>query len=235
MAYFSHVNEVTAPPPSLPLHSPSLPIAPQPPLPLSLSLSLLAYSKREPLEAPLLLSSPSHLLFSAMKDAGKLPKSSSFGSDLKALFAVVGTRRMKLFAYFFGFAFVACTVFLAFNPSSNGSPLFNNFFTSSSFSSSTAPYRSQISSLFSYILPNSSSPSPGKSPPLRGYASKEVSAGGNQTGNSVETHKDGILGSNEKERSSPLRTGGSDNQRPPSPWDRWWRRVQSFAAKRGAR
>ncbi|XP_026661054.2 protein trichome birefringence-like [Phoenix dactylifera] len=130
-----------------------------------------------------------------MKDAGNLPKSSSFGSGLKGLFAVVGTRRTKLFAYGFAFAFVACTAFLAFNPSSNGSPLFNNFFTSSSFSSSTAPYRSQISSLFSYIFPNSSSPSPGKSPPLLGYAAKEGSAGVNRTGNSVEFHKDEILGS----------------------------------------
>ncbi|KAG1334215.1 protein trichome birefringence [Cocos nucifera] len=128
-----------------------------------------------------------------MKDAGKLPTSSSFGSDLKGLFAVVRTRRTKLFGYGFAFAFFACTVFLAFSPSTNGSPLFNNFFASSSSSSSTAPYRSQMSSLFSSIFPNSSSPSPGKSPPLLGYASKEVSGGGNQTANSVESHKDGIL------------------------------------------
>ncbi|XP_010917266.1 protein trichome birefringence [Elaeis guineensis] len=149
-----------------------------------------------------------------MLDAGKLPMSSSFGSDLKGFFAVVRTRRTKLFAYGFAFAFVACTVFLAFNPSTNGSPLFNNFLTSSSFSSSTAPYRSQISSLFSYIFPNSSSPSPGKSPPLLGYPSKEVSAGGNQTENSVESHKDGILAS--KNHTEPgiglQRSGVSENK-----------------------
>ncbi|KAG1358820.1 protein trichome birefringence-like 1 [Cocos nucifera] len=124
-----------------------------------------------------------------------LPKSSSFGSDQKSLFAVVRTRRTKLFAYGFAFAFVACTAFLAFNTSSNGSPWFNNLFSSASFSSSTTSYRSQISSLFSCIFPNSSSPSPGKSPSLPRNAGKGVSAGGNKTGNGVGSQKDGILGS----------------------------------------
>ncbi|XP_008789200.2 protein trichome birefringence [Phoenix dactylifera] len=130
-----------------------------------------------------------------MKDGGMLPKSSSSGSDQKGLFAVVRTRRTKLFAYGFAFAFVACTTFLAFNPSSNGSPWFNNLFSSASFSSSTASCGSQISSLFSCIFPNSSSPSPGKTPALLRNSGKEVSAGGNQTGNGVGSQKDGILGS----------------------------------------
>ncbi|XP_010932482.2 protein trichome birefringence-like 1 [Elaeis guineensis] len=136
-----------------------------------------------------------------MKDGGMLPKSSSFGSDQKSLFAVVGARRTKLFAYGFAFAFIACTTFLAFNTSTNGSPWFNNLFSSASFSSSTASYRSQISSLFFCIFPNSSSPSPGKWPSLLGNAGNGVSAGGNQTGNGVGSQKDGILGS--KNRTNP--------------------------------
>ncbi|KAJ0981210.1 hypothetical protein J5N97_009465 [Dioscorea zingiberensis] len=75
-------------------------------------------------------------------------------SDLKALFSVLKTRKTKIFVYGFILAFMACTAFLAFNPSGNASPWINNLFTSSS--SSTFPYRSQFSSFFSYIFPNSS-------------------------------------------------------------------------------
>lgn len=68
-------------------------------------------------------------------------------------------RRTKLFAYGFVVAFVGYTAFLAFNPSGNGSPWFNSLFTSSSFSSSIGPYRSQLNNLISHIFPNSSASS----------------------------------------------------------------------------
>ncbi|XP_020270087.1 protein trichome birefringence-like [Asparagus officinalis] len=85
----------------------------------------------------------------------------SIASDLKALISAARTRRTKLFVYGFAFAFVACTAFLAFNPSTNASsPWFYNLFSSSSassFKASIDPYRSQVSSLFSHFFPNSSS------------------------------------------------------------------------------
>ncbi|RWW33198.1 hypothetical protein GW17_00002104 [Ensete ventricosum] len=94
-----------------------------------------------------------------MKEASKPPKSSAVVSDLRALFSLLRKRRTKVFLYGFAFAFVAYTAYLAFCPPEKTSPWFNNLFTSASVS--TAPYRSQISSLFSYIFPNSSSsPSP---------------------------------------------------------------------------
>ncbi|XP_020271261.1 protein trichome birefringence-like [Asparagus officinalis] len=87
------------------------------------------------------------------------PKSTT--SDLMALISIPRTGRTKLFSYGFVCAFVACTAFLAFNPSSNASsPWFYNVFSSSSVSSvkdSVAPHQSQVSSLFSHFLPNSSS------------------------------------------------------------------------------
>ncbi|XP_043815091.1 protein trichome birefringence isoform X2 [Manihot esculenta] len=80
-------------------------------------------------------------------------------SDLKSLSLLLKTRKTLAFAYGFGFAFVAFTVFLAFVPSPNSSsPWFTNIFSSSSVTSSSDSYRSQFSSIFSYFLPNSSSP-----------------------------------------------------------------------------
>ncbi|KAJ6791346.1 protein trichome birefringence-like [Iris pallida] len=84
-------------------------------------------------------------------------------SDLKALVSIAKSprRRTRVFAYGFLFAFVACTAFLSFNPStstSSSSPWFNSLFTSSatsSFSKSIAPYKSQVSSLLSHLFPNS--------------------------------------------------------------------------------
>ncbi|KAF2307761.1 hypothetical protein GH714_031514 [Hevea brasiliensis] len=76
-------------------------------------------------------------------------------SELKRLSSLLKTRRTLAFAYGFMFAFVAFTVFLAFNPSSNSSaPWFSNIFTTSSVTSSSDSYRSQFSSIFSYFLPN---------------------------------------------------------------------------------
>nr|DAD30034.1 TPA_asm: hypothetical protein HUJ06_031502 [Nelumbo nucifera] len=81
-------------------------------------------------------------------------------SDLKSLFSVLRARRTMLFAYVFMFTFVACTAFIAFSPSASSSPWFTNIFGSSSSSSTTdsSPYRSQFSSIFSYLFPNSSQP-----------------------------------------------------------------------------
>ncbi|KAK3227180.1 hypothetical protein Dsin_007042 [Dipteronia sinensis] len=98
-------------------------------------------------------------------------------TDLKGLFTVFRTRRSIAFAYGFMFAFVAFTVFLAFNPSSSNSssPWFTSIFTttstptSSSSSSSTSTSTStdsssssgsRFSSVFSYLFPNSSSSLP---------------------------------------------------------------------------
>ncbi|KAJ4772490.1 Protein trichome birefringence [Rhynchospora pubera] len=100
-----------------------------------------------------------------MKDSINHHKSSSIISDVKALSSVIPSRKTKVFIYGLVLSFVACTAYLAlFNPSGSTSfgtkvPWFNNLFSSAA--SSTAPYRSQVSSFFSHFLPNSSSlPSP---------------------------------------------------------------------------
>ncbi|XP_043692554.1 protein trichome birefringence-like [Telopea speciosissima] len=91
-----------------------------------------------------------------MADATKdLSPRGNIISDLKSLSSVLRTRRTIVFAYGFMFTFVACTVFIAFNPSATSSPWFNNIFGSSG---SDSPYRSHFSSLLSYFLPNSSRP-----------------------------------------------------------------------------
>ncbi|KAG9459824.1 hypothetical protein H6P81_004332 [Aristolochia fimbriata] len=104
-----------------------------------------------------------------MVESGKQlhpPKGGNFFADVQSLFNPLRTRRTKIFVYGFLFAFVACTVFLAFNPSATSSPWFDRFFTSSS--ATASGYRSQFSSIFSYIFPDSSvvppSPSPFGSP-----------------------------------------------------------------------
>ncbi|PSS13790.1 Protein trichome birefringence like [Actinidia chinensis var. chinensis] len=89
-------------------------------------------------------------------------------SELKSIFSLIRTKRTKALAYGFIAAFIAFTVFLAFNPSSNSSsPWFTNIFsssstgTSSSSTSSTTTiysdesYRSHFSSIYSYFFPNS--------------------------------------------------------------------------------
>ncbi|KAK4797655.1 hypothetical protein SAY86_029981 [Trapa natans] len=71
--------------------------------------------------------------------------------------------RTNLFAYGSMFAFLALTVFLLFNPSSNSSsPWLSSIFTSPS---TADTYRSQFSSLFSFLFPNSSSSTASASPP----------------------------------------------------------------------
>nr|CAD1827226.1 unnamed protein product [Ananas comosus var. bracteatus] len=103
-----------------------------------------------------------------MKELGKHPQSGgvvSSSSDLKSLVLVMSTRRTKLFLYGFAFAFAALTAYIAiFNPSGGGgapssagagaaAPWFNSLYSSAAVR--TAPYRSQISSFFSHIFPNS--------------------------------------------------------------------------------
>ncbi|XP_068662683.1 protein trichome birefringence-like [Aristolochia californica] len=94
--------------------------------------------------------------------ANHLCKGGNFFADLHSLFNPLRTRRTKIFAYGFLFAFVACTAFLAFNPSATSSPWFDRFFTSSS--ATASGYRSQFPSLFSYIFPDSPAVSPFPSP-----------------------------------------------------------------------
>ncbi|XP_050379631.1 protein trichome birefringence [Argentina anserina] len=79
-------------------------------------------------------------------------------SDMKSLFSIIKTRRTIAFAYGFMFAFVAFTVFLAFNPNPNsGAPWFTNIFSTSS---TTSGGGSQFSSFFSsFFYPNASSSS----------------------------------------------------------------------------
>ncbi|KAL6138190.1 hypothetical protein ACLB2K_063475 [Fragaria x ananassa] len=85
-------------------------------------------------------------------------KGGTLVSDMKSLFSIIKTRRTVAFAYGFMFAFVAFTVFLAFNPNPNsGAPWFSNIFTTSSTTSGSG---SQFSSFFSsFFYPNASSPS----------------------------------------------------------------------------
>ncbi|KAL6133826.1 hypothetical protein ACLB2K_066059 [Fragaria x ananassa] len=85
-------------------------------------------------------------------------KGGTLVSDMKSLFSIIKTRRTVAFAYGFMFAFVAFTVFLAFNPNPNsGAPWFSNIFTTSSTTSCSG---SQFSSFFSsFFYPNASSPS----------------------------------------------------------------------------
>ncbi|MQL97749.1 hypothetical protein Taro_030450 [Colocasia esculenta] len=96
-----------------------------------------------------------------MADAVKHPPGGSVASDLRGLISVLRTRKTKVFAYGFVLTFVACTVFIAFNPNSgSASPWLNSLFTSAS--ASAAPVRSQFNNLFNYIFPNSSSATSGR-------------------------------------------------------------------------
>ncbi|OAY70150.1 Protein trichome birefringence [Ananas comosus] len=129
-----------------------------------------------------------------MKELGKHPQSGgvvSSSSDLKSLVLVMSTRRTKLFLYGFAFAFAALTAYIAiFNPSGGGAapssagagaaaPWFNSLYSSAAVR--TAPYRSQISSFFSHIFPNST-----------GNGGEVGGNGGERRGGGSE--KDGILG-----------------------------------------
>ncbi|RWV78575.1 hypothetical protein GW17_00060431 [Ensete ventricosum] len=125
-----------------------------------------------------------------MKEAAKPPQSSAVVSDLKALFCPFGTRRTKVFLYGSAFAFVAFSAYLAFCPPEKTSPWFDTLFSSANVS--TAPYRSQISSLVSHIFPNSSPPpSPDNMPADGGGAPKGGILWGNAT-----TAAGGVAGSN---------------------------------------
>uniref|UniRef100_A0A5B6Z9L3 Uncharacterized protein n=1 Tax=Davidia involucrata TaxID=16924 RepID=A0A5B6Z9L3_DAVIN len=88
-------------------------------------------------------------------------------SDLRSHFSLLRTKRTMAFAYAFMLAFLAFTVFLAYNPSSNSS-WFTKIFASTTTNSTTTTttttttifsdksYRSHFSSIFSYFFPNSS-------------------------------------------------------------------------------
>ncbi|KAK6941948.1 PC-Esterase [Dillenia turbinata] len=93
-----------------------------------------------------------------MADSGKhLAVGGGIVSDLKSLSSLLRTRRTFAFAYGFIFAFVAFTVFFAFNPSSSSSssPFWlNNIFTTSTSSNSSFSSK-QFPSIFSYFFSNS--------------------------------------------------------------------------------
>lgn len=76
-------------------------------------------------------------------------------TEFKSTFSLFRTRRSVAFAYGFMFVFVAFTVFIAFNPSSNSSSSlsFSNIFTTS-----ITAARSKSSSVFSYFFPNLQQP-----------------------------------------------------------------------------
>ncbi|KAJ1403367.1 PMR5 N-terminal domain [Sesbania bispinosa] len=77
-------------------------------------------------------------------------------TDLKSLFSILKSRRTVAFAYAFMLIFVLFTVVLAFSPSPNASsPWF-----SSSTTTTPESYKSQLSSIFSFFFPNTTSPSP---------------------------------------------------------------------------
>ncbi|RWR75150.1 protein trichome birefringence [Cinnamomum micranthum f. kanehirae] len=81
-----------------------------------------------------------------MGDASKhqLPLGGTLKSlELKSFISAIHTRRrIKLFAYGFMISFIACTVFLAFNPSGSSSPWYNRIF-----------FTSRSSSFFSFFFP----------------------------------------------------------------------------------
>ncbi|CAL0311045.1 unnamed protein product [Lupinus luteus] len=78
-----------------------------------------------------------------------------FLTDLKSIFSILKARKTVTFAYTFTLVFVFVTVFLAFSPSSNvSSPWFTNIFSSST--TTLDSNKSQVSSFFSFIFPNTS-------------------------------------------------------------------------------
>ncbi|KAM5559069.1 protein trichome birefringence [Rosa sericea] len=91
-------------------------------------------------------------------------------TDMKSLFSIIKTRRTVAFAYGFMFAFVAFTVFLAFNPNPNsGAPWFTNIFSTSS-TAATSGSGSQFSSFFSsFFYPNASSSSSSSSQQFQSF------------------------------------------------------------------
>ncbi|KAH7679877.1 PC-Esterase protein [Dioscorea alata] len=101
--------------------------------------------------------------------------------------SVIKPRKTKIFVYGFMLVFIACTAY----------PWINNFFTSSS--SSSIHYRSQFSSILSYIFPNSSLVLP---------------VGSSGSGLTVDfKQKDDILVKNLGKESADNKKGGSLNER----------------------
>ncbi|XP_061346400.1 protein trichome birefringence [Gastrolobium bilobum] len=81
-------------------------------------------------------------------------------TDLKSLFTILKTRKRVALGYAFMLVFVAFTVFLAFSPSPNASsPWFTNIFSSTSTTNITTSgsYNSQLSSVYSFFFPNTTS------------------------------------------------------------------------------
>ncbi|XP_058204848.1 protein trichome birefringence-like [Rhododendron vialii] len=96
-------------------------------------------------------------------------------SELKTLFSLLKNKKTKSLAFFFISAFIAFTVFLAFNPSSNSSsPWFNNIFSTFTYTSTNASSistfspdksnRSHFPTILSYFFPNSSQQTPSFAP-----------------------------------------------------------------------
>ncbi|XP_058108481.1 protein trichome birefringence-like 1 [Magnolia sinica] len=74
-------------------------------------------------------------------------------TELKSLLSILRGRRTMVFAYGFMFAFIACSIFLIFNPNDGSSPPWVNRIFTNSTSNSTS-YKSQFSSIYSYFFPN---------------------------------------------------------------------------------
>ncbi|XP_058075665.1 carotenoid 9,10(9',10')-cleavage dioxygenase 1-like [Magnolia sinica] len=74
-------------------------------------------------------------------------------TELKSLLSILQGRRTMVFAYGFMFAFIACNIFLIFNPNDGSSPPWVNRIFTNSTSNSTS-YKSQFSSIYSYFFPN---------------------------------------------------------------------------------
>ncbi|XP_068661065.1 protein trichome birefringence-like [Aristolochia californica] len=141
-----------------------------------------------------------------MTDAAKQPsKGGSFFADVHSLFNPLRPRRTKIFAYCFLFAFVACTAFLAFNPSATSSPWFDRFFTSST--ATASGYRSQFPSIFSYIFQDSPVVSPSPSPSESLIVDVKINGSGSVGGKSLTSPAGGEVPVGKNQTEPPTRGG----------------------------
>lgn len=99
-------------------------------------------------------------------------------TEFKSTFSLFKTRRSVAFAYGLMFVFVAFTVFIAFNPSSNSSSSlsFSNIFTTS-----ISAARSKSSSVFFYFLPNLQQPHNSSSSSSLAPQANDARSDGNNT------------------------------------------------------
>ncbi|KAK9193922.1 hypothetical protein WN944_004623 [Citrus x changshan-huyou] len=103
-------------------------------------------------------------------------------TEFKSTFSLFKTRRSVAFAYGFMFVFVAFTVFIAFNPSSNTSSSlsFSNIFTTS-----ITAARSKSSSVFSHFFPNLQQPHNSSSSSSSASSSASQFNGTRSNGNNI--------------------------------------------------